>query len=122
MTLGNEFLLGPDGVSHGMPSIRVRLRAFQIPPIRDAAILGRDSPVKPVVMMRALKLMSREPFAVLHLEDDTVRSIFVRKSILRKIDWKMVERIVIKNIKPLMSRSEILAVSLEIEIALGENY
>jgi hypothetical protein len=46
----------------------------------------------------------------------------VRKSVLRKLGWKTVQRLVLVNVKPLMARTEILALRLEVEIALGETY
>lgn len=123
MPLGNEYLFSSDNENRGAaPSVRVRMRALQIPPIRDAAIVGRLASVSPEVLSKTLRLLNREPFVAFKIRDDVISAIFVRKGILRKISWARLKAIVMKNIKPLMAQTEILALNLEIEIALGDSF
>ena len=121
MPLGNEYLFGPKDAPFGTaPSMRLRLRTFQIPMIRDGAVIGRLAPLNQLSMKKTLRLMTREQFAGIDLIDDTIGSIVVRKSIVRKVGWERVREMVLLNIKPLMAKTEILALHLDLEIALGE--
>ncbi|MDB6167166.1 MAG: hypothetical protein JWM88_30 [Verrucomicrobia bacterium] len=104
-----------------VPQVRVRAQAFQVPLVRDVAVIGVLAPVTGDVMMKILGMMSREKFTCVDIEDDTVRSIVARESVLRKIGWERMTRIVRRDVKQLMLKSEILGLKLDIEIALGEN-
>jgi hypothetical protein len=120
MPPGNERLFEPEYEYCEAGSFaRIRAKAFQVPPIRDAAVLGRLAPVSREVMQKTLRVMSSEPFVSLDVRDDTIASIFVRQTILRRISAERIKRIVLRSIKPLMAKTEILALNLEIEIELG---
>lgn len=43
-------------------TIRVRLRALEIPPIKDGLVIGRDAAIGGEAMTRTLRLMTHEKF------------------------------------------------------------
>ena len=84
--------------------------------------MGIGAPVSREVMAEILKVMTPEVFIGTDIRDDPVGSILVRETILRKIHWDSIHRIVRRHIKPLMTRSAVLALELEIEMVLGESF
>jgi hypothetical protein len=123
MPLANKTRLELDSKSVEVaPSLRVLARTFQIPLARDAMVIGRWAPVSREIMRDALKALALDTFAGIDIRDDKIRSILVRESVLRKIDWDLIQKIVQRDIKPLMEKSEILALKFEIEVVLGENF
>ncbi len=65
--------------------IRVRLKALEIPPIKDGIVIGREAPMGAEAMMRTLKLMSNERFVHIVIKDDVVSDAIVRESGIRKL-------------------------------------
>jgi hypothetical protein len=123
MPLGKSNLSGPDSENCEVaPSVRVRARALHIPLAQDAVVMGLWAPISRKVMTDTLKVMTPETFIGIDIDDDTIKCILVRKSVLRKINWDLVQRIVRHDIKPLMAKSEILGLKLEVEVMLGENF
>jgi hypothetical protein len=123
MSLSKEYLFGTEYANHEAAAFaRIRVRTFQVPPIRDGAVLGRLAPIGREIMLETLHLLSPEPFLAIDVHDDTVASIIVRKAILLRISPQSLEKIVLHSIKPVMAKTEILALHLEIEMELGENF
>jgi hypothetical protein len=121
MPLGKEFLFGSAAGSAGtVPSVRMRLRSFSLPPIRDVAVVGRRAPIKSGALNQALRLLSPESFVEIGICDSLIESILVRQAILRKVSSEIVSKMVLQNIKPIMTDTEIIVVHLEIEVALAE--
>jgi hypothetical protein len=120
MSPGNEYLLTPNRAGT-VPSLRLRLRTFRMPPIGDGAVIGRQAPVGQSQMKKTLRLISHESFVGIDVRDSVVGAILVRESILRKIGWAKVREIVMRCIKPVMVKTEILALNLEVEVAIGES-
>ena len=66
-------------------SIRVRLKALEIPPIKDGIVIGRDAAMGGDAMLRTLKLMTNEKFERIALKDDMIQDVIVRTAVLRKL-------------------------------------
>ncbi len=99
--------------------IRVRLRAreFLIPPVRDALIIGRRSPVGQVAMQRSLALLSPDTFEPIRIADHpTVSDVLVRRAILLKVPRERLVPFLLDRLGPLMSDGEILQVDIEAQI------
>ena len=103
-----------------LPEVRVRVRTFEIPLIRDVAVIGLAAPVNRVVMIKILGMMTPERFVGRDIRDPIVKSIVAREAVIRKIGWPMLIKIVRRDITRLMAKSEIVGLKLEIEVALAE--
>lgn len=103
-------------------AVRIRVQTFRIPIIRDVAVIGVEAPVSRGAMEKILRIMTTEPFRGVDVHDNVIKSILVRERVIRRIGWPMVQRIVRRDVKPLMAKTEILALKLEIEVALSETF
>lgn len=101
-------------------SIRVRMRALEIPPIKDGLIIGRDAAIGAEAMLRTLRLMTNEKFERVPMKDDVVSDIIVRTSVLRKLGQERLVQFVRERVKPLMAETELLMLDIEIEVVIEE--
>lgn len=104
-----------DNRKHGF-SLRARAREFLLPPIEDGLVLGRQSPIGPVAIGKALSLLSTTAFEHVPVEDNVIGDILVRAAILRKVRTQELMDFVLREIKPLMGPEEILHLKLEVNI------
>lgn len=102
-------------------SLRVRLKALEIPPIKDGIIIGRDAAMGGDAMLRTLKLMTNEKFERLAIKDDVIQDVIVRSGILRKLGEARLLSFVLDRVKPLMSENELLMLDIEVELVLEDN-
>lgn len=101
--------------------LRMSVKEFNIPPVKDGLILGKNSPIGCVAIRKALALLSANHFEHIEFEDDEILSdIIVRKSVLNRISKEDLIKFVKRNIKPLMTDVEILHMELDVTINLEQ--
>lgn len=101
--------------------IRVRVRALEIPPIKDGLVIGRDAAIGGEAMARTLRLMTNEKFDRFAVKDDVVQEIIARSAVVRKVGRERLTRFVLKRIKPIMAESELLLLDIEVELVLEDS-
>jgi hypothetical protein len=109
----------PQEVRH-QHSIKVRIKDFAIPPIHDALVLGKNSPIGCAAIRKAIDLLVHSPFEHIELDDEVISDILVRNKILRRIPRNKLVAFVLKRIKPLMGAEEILHLDLDAEVTLED--
>jgi len=102
-------------------SIRVRLRALEIPPIKDGIVIGRDAAMGGDAMLRTLKLMTNEKFERIAVKDDVLQDVIVRTSVLRKLGQARLLEFVMERVKPLMAENELLMLDIEVELVIEDS-
>lgn len=104
--------------NHGSVTVKVHAKEFVIPPVRDALVVGKTSPIGCVALKKALALLHGEPFEDIHPDDEVVGDILIRANILRKVSRDKLERLVLERIKPLMVPGEVIHLDIEVEVFL----
>ncbi len=99
-------------------TIKARIKEFGIPPIHDALVLGRQSPIGCAAMRKAIDLLVATPFEHIEVDDPVVNDILIRASILRRVPREKLIAFVLSQLKPMMAAEEVLHVDFDIEIAL----
>ncbi|MEO7698333.1 MAG: hypothetical protein ABIZ04_03830 [Opitutus sp.] len=98
--------------------IRARIRALEIPPIKDGLVIGKDAAIGGEAMTRTLRLMTNEKFDRLVLKDDIIQEIIVRTAVLRKIGQTQLVSFVLDRVKPIMHETELLMLDIEVELVI----
>lgn len=99
-------------------SLRSHVKAFRIPPVHDALVIGQDSPIGCQALQRALELIVAQPFEHMAIGDEVVSDLMVRKALLKRLPPDRLRNYVIGRIKPLMGPEEILHLDLFPEIVM----
>ena len=102
-------------------SIRVRLKALEIPPIKDGIVIGCDAAMGGDAMLRTLKLMTNERFERIPVKDSVIQDVIVRTAVLRKLGPERLIEFVIERVKPLMTENELLMLDIEVELMLEDS-
>ena len=101
--------------------VRVRLKALEIPPIKDGIVIGRTAPMGAQAMLRTLKLMSNERFIhIVIKQDGVVSDVIVRESVIRKLKEEKLRAFIQTRISPLMAENELLMLDMEIEVVVED--
>ena len=100
--------------------VRVRLKALDIPPIKDGILIGKAAPIGPESMMRMLKLVGNDRFIHLTIKDDIIADIIIRESVLKKLKEEKLKEFILNRIKPMMSDSELLMLNMDIEVVVED--
>lgn len=101
--------------------IRVRVKALEIPPIKDGIVIGRDAAIGGEAMVRTLRLMTNEKFErFIITKDDIVQDVILRTSVVRKLGKDRVLKFVMERIRPIMTESELLMLDIDIELVIED--
>ena len=103
-------------------TVRIRCQEFAMPPIRDAIILGKNSPIGCEAMRKALKILQPTQFEHIELadKDDVVGDILVRSSILKRISRAKLVELVLRRFKPVMEADECLHLEITAELLVED--
>lgn len=101
-------------------SLRARVREFNIPPITDGLIVGKDAPIGSGALRRAVQLLVSSPFEHVEIGDEVISDLLVRAALLRRIPRETLISFVLKKVKPFMGPEEILHLSLDAELTVEE--
>jgi hypothetical protein len=99
-------------------TIRVRLRALEIPPIKDGLVIGRDAAIGGEAMLRTLQLMTKEEFERIQINDPMIEDIIVRAAVVRKLGRDRLLKFILKRVKPIMAETELLMLDIEVEVLI----
>lgn len=100
--------------------LRVRIKALEIPPVKDGLVVGRDAAIGGEAMTRTLRLMTTEKFERFALKDDVIQDVIVRSAVVRKLGRERVLKFVIDRIKPLMADTELLMLDIDVELVIED--
>jgi hypothetical protein len=100
--------------------IRVRVRALEIPPIKDGLVIGSDAAIGGEAMTRTLRLMTNEKFERILIKDEIVQELIVRSAVLRKIGQERLVSFVLKRVKPIMAPTELLMLDIAVELVIED--
>jgi len=100
--------------------IRVRLKALEMPPVKDGIVIGRSAPMGSEAMMRTLKLMSNERFVHLAIDDEIISDAIVRESVLKKLKQDKLTSFILSRIRPMMTDNELLLLDMDIEVVVED--
>lgn len=108
-------LTASDTVQEGFLVLRICVKEFKVPPVHDGLVLGRQSPIGPKAIEKSLGLLVPSRFQLIAVEDDTVGTVCIRRSILKRVSEEALVAFVLKHLKPLMSDEDILHMNVEVE-------
>jgi len=102
-------------------SLSARVSQFDIPPISDGLVIGRESPIGFSAISKALNLLVADNFETIEMEDEAVSHVIVRRSVLRRIPQDRLVTFIMERVKPLMCAQEVLHLELEVEVVIEES-
>lgn len=103
-------------------SIRVRVKALEIPPIKDGIVIGRDAAIGGEAMTRTLRLMTNEKFERFTIaKDDIIQDVILRSSVVRKLGKDRALKFIMDRIKPVMTDNELLMLDIDIELVIEDS-
>lgn len=101
-------------------SLMGRVKEFQIPPVADGLVIGRDSPIGCSALTRALELLVPGQFRAIEIDDAVVGHVVVRGNLLRRMPEQRLVDFILGRVKPLMGADEIMHLDLSVEVHLDD--
>lgn len=98
----------------------MRVKALEIPPIKDGVLIGTNAAMGGEAMARTLRLMTNERFERIKLKDPIIAEIVVRAAIEKKVGRERLMKFVMTRVKPVMTETELLLLDIEVELVIED--
>src|SRR5262245_45303165 len=101
-------------------NIQLRFTRYEVPPLRDALIVGKRAPVGANSISRAFEELSPGTFILIRVEHPVVEAVLIRASDLRKLPQQELVSRLLRQADEMMDESDTLHVTLDFEIVIDE--
>jgi hypothetical protein len=102
-------------------NIQLRFTRYELPPLKDALIIGKRAPVGAQSINRAFQELSPGVFLLIPVEHAIVEAVLVRTSDLRKLPQQELLSRLLRQADQVMDESDTLHVALDFEMIIGED-
>ncbi len=96
--------------------LHMEIQHFELPPIRDVLLVGKNTPIGPKAIYRALEELTPGIFELIFVEHNHIEALIIRKTHLRKIDKDHLVRLLIQETENILDDTDTLHVKLDLTI------
>ena len=96
--------------------VDMKLSTFEIPPAGDILVLGKRCPIGPEAAKKMLDAVMSDQFEYIHLEDDLIEAVFVKKYLFLRADKEKLVNAIVEESKAIMGPDCMIRISCEISI------
>lgn len=96
--------------------VQMTFSQFQIPPVRDALVVGRRAPIGSNALCRALSVLMPEQFRRIDIDHPVIEAVLVRESDLRKVPAERFISLLVDAAQAIMDEHDVLRVDVNIEV------
>jgi hypothetical protein len=101
-------------------NIQLRFTRYEVPPLRDALIIGKRAPIGANSISRAFEELSPGAFTLIRPEHRVVEAVLIRTSDLRKLPQQELLSRLLRQADQMMDESDTLHVALDFEIIVDD--
>ncbi|MDK2800635.1 MAG: hypothetical protein PWP27_1649 [Clostridiales bacterium] len=96
--------------------ISIRFSEFEIPPMQDVLVVGKNAPIGPEAARRMADILSPDQYDIIKINHDSVEAIIVRKTILNMIPSEKLLPIIIDEVNEFVSINSVYKANIQIVI------
>jgi len=99
------------------------LSRFEVPPLQDLLIIGREAPIGAKAMEKAIDFMSQGNYTVIFLKnDEIIEAMIVKKCVLRMVPEKLLTAFVKEEIRSGMCPKDMFKLRLDAVVKTKKSY
>lgn len=100
--------------------MQIRFTRYEVPPLKDALIIGKRAPIGANSISRAFDELSPGMFTLIRLDHPVIEAVLIRLSDLRKLPQNELLNRLLRQANQIMDDSDTLHVTLDFEIIVNE--
>jgi hypothetical protein len=101
-------------------NMQIRFTRYEVPPLKDALIIGKRAPIGANSISRAFDELSPGMFTLIRLDHPVIEAVLIRLSDLRKLPQDQLLNRLLRQANQIMDDSDTLHVMLDFEIIVNE--
>jgi hypothetical protein len=98
--------------------LSLKITEFEVPPMQDLLILGKNAPIGPEAVRRMAQALSPEQFIIIKIDHPKVEAILIRQSLVQMLDQDVLMSIILEEAERMISDNMVLRSELKIEVSV----
>jgi hypothetical protein len=101
--------------------ISIRLSEFEMPPMQDVLIVGKNAPIGPEAAKRMVDVLSPDQYKIIHIGNHpTIEAIVIRKVLLNMMPEEKLSEIILEEGERIVDASMIIKAQLTITLHISK--
>jgi hypothetical protein len=96
--------------------LSLKISEFEVPPMQDLLIIGRNAPIGPEAVRRMAQALSPDQFLIIRIDHPKVEAILIRQSLVQMLDQDVLMSIIVEEAERMISDNMVLRSELKIEV------
>jgi len=97
----------------------IKLSEFEIPPMQDVLLVGKNAPIGPEAARRMVDALSPEQYEIIRVDHDLIEALVVRKALLNLIPKEKLAEILLDEGSKVISRTSVIKAQVDISIIVN---
>lgn len=101
--------------------IQMHLTEFEMPPMQDVLIVGRNAPIGPEAAKRMVDVLSPDQYKVVKIDHPSIEAIVVRKSLINMIPEETLTDFILEEGERIADASMIIKAHVDITVHVSKS-
>lgn len=99
----------------------MRLSEFEMPPMQDALVVGKNAPIGPEATRRMVDILSPDQYEIIKIEHDVIEAIVIRRSLLNMVSREKLIPLIIEEGGKLANLNTIIKAQVNIIVQVSKS-
>ncbi len=99
--------------------LRISGQLFEIPPLWDALLIGREAPLGPEAARRMVESLAPGQFELLRIAKGPIEALLVRKTLLQALKSEHLTHILVEELLPILAEDQVVRAHVEVVLHTG---
>lgn len=101
--------------------INMRLSEFEMPPMQDVLIVGRQAPIGPEAAKRMVDVLSPDQYEIIKLEHPLIEAIVLRKGLLSMLPQEKLLKLILEEGEKITNEHMIIKAQINITLHVSKS-
>jgi len=107
--------------SERQAEIKIKFSKFELPPVQDALLVGREAPIGIEAVRRMLDAVAPEQYEVIRIDNHKVEGIVIKKNLLQFLPKERLVEMLIEEGEKIISPASVIKMQIDIGIVIERN-
>lgn len=101
--------------------IQMHLTEFEMPPMQDVVIVGRNAPIGPEALKRMVDVLSPDQYKIIKVDHPVIEAIVVRNALMNMIPEKKLSAFILEEGGKIVDANTIIKAHIDITVHVSKS-
>jgi len=101
--------------------IQMQMTEFEMPPMQDVVIVGRNAPIGPEALKRLVDVLSPDQYKIIKVDHPVIEAIVIRNALMNMIPEEKLKEFIIEEGGKIVDESTIIKAHVKITVHVSKS-